>query len=191
MGDDSGGSVAAATLQRQLRAWTPDSQSQDALRHEYLAFLARSGERALSRDGDRSHITASCFVFTPDLSAVLLCFHKKGQFWVQLGGHIEVADESVSAAAFREAVEESGVAVTPVDSRPFDVDRHHLGAGFRHCDVHWDVGFAAYADRTSTAVASDESEAVRWWPVGALPSAVPPGFPSRVARILAAVSAAA
>ena len=189
MGANAETSVVAANLMRQLQAWTPQDQPQESLRHDYLAFLDARGDRALSREADRSHFTASCFVFTHDLTAVLLCFHKKGQFWVQLGGHIDVDDASVSAAAFREAVEEAGVAVTPASTRPLDVDRHRLGAGFRHCDVHWDVGFAAFADDTSAAVASDESEAVRWWPVAALPSAVPEGFPSRVARIVTAVTA--
>lgn len=191
MGGTTRNSVTTGSLTRQLQEWAPQDGSQESLRLEYLALLDARGDRALARDGGRSHITASCFVFTDDLTAVLLCFHKKGQFWVQMGGHIETADSSVSAAAFREAVEEAGVAVTPVDSRPLDVDRHHLGDGFTHCDVHWDVGFAAYADASPAPVASDESEAVRWWPVAALPAAVPDGFPGRVARVVALVAARA
>jgi 8-oxo-dGTP pyrophosphatase MutT (NUDIX family) len=168
-----------------LRSWEPRDSAQRALRDEYLTFLDAHGSDAFDRDAGRSHITASCFVFNADLSAILLCFHRKGQFWVQLGGHIEPADRSVADAATREAAEEAGVDVTLLGDWPADIDRHALGSGFSRCDVHWDVGFAAIADRHTTLTVTDESEAVQWWPVNDLPTGVPEGFPNRVARILA------
>jgi 8-oxo-dGTP pyrophosphatase MutT (NUDIX family) len=159
------------------------------LRDDYLAFLDERGAGASDRDSGREHLTSSCFVFTPDLSRILLCFHRKGRFWVQLGGHIDSTDPSVSAAAFREAVEEGGIVVDPLSERPVDVDRHALTAGFGRCAVHWDVGFAAVAPLGSVPVVSDESDDVRWWPVNALPSDVPDGFGDRVRRVIGAVSA--
>ncbi|MBW8810801.1 MAG: NUDIX domain-containing protein, partial [Lysobacter sp.] len=36
--------------------------------------------------------------------------HRKGGFWVQCGGHLEPDDATLSAAALREATEESGIA---------------------------------------------------------------------------------
>ena len=182
-------SSASRGLIRSLRAWAPTIPTQEFLRTEYLSRIELEGAAALERDGTRSHLTASSFVFSADLSAILLCFHKKGQFWVQMGGHIEPTDRSVSAAAFREGYEEAGVPLSPISTAPLDVDRHDLGTGFSRCDVHWDVGFAAIADKTIPSVTSDESEDVRWWPVAALPRAVPDGFPDRVKRILAAVNA--
>lgn len=180
------GSVAG-DIARDLRSWMPPDAGQEALRDDYLNFLASRGEDSVDRENTRSHLTASCFVFTPDLSGVLLCFHRKGQFWVQLGGHIENTDRSVAAAAFREAVEEGGVPVAPVSRLPLDLDRHELGDGFARCDVHWDVGFAGLASRDSVPVASDESDDVRWWPVDALPSGIPEGFAGRVGGIVEAV----
>jgi 8-oxo-dGTP pyrophosphatase MutT (NUDIX family) len=158
-----------------------------ALRDDYLAFLDQRGAGATDRDSDSEHLTSSCFVFTPDLSSVLLCFHRKGRFWVQLGGHIETVDDSVSAAAFREAVEEGGIALDPLSQQLVDVDRHALGGGFGRCAVHWDIGFAAVAAEGSVPVVSDESDDVRWWPVDALPSEVPDGFSGRVERIVTAI----
>ena len=177
----------AGDIARDLRSWVPPNARQEALRDDYLGFLAGRGADAVNRESDRSHVTASCFVFTPDLSSILLCFHRKGQFWVQLGGHVENADRSVAAAAFREAVEEGGMPVTPVTCLPLDVDRHSLGDGFARCDVHWDVGFAALAAQDSLPVASDESDDVRWWPVDALPPGIPEGFACRVGGIVDAV----
>ncbi|MBF4463040.1 MULTISPECIES: NUDIX hydrolase [unclassified Rathayibacter] len=162
----------------------PDSP----LRDDYLAFLREYGAQALDRDLGPEHLTASCFVFSPDLSRVLLCFHGKGRFWVQLGGHIEPADASVAEAAVREAREESGiVALRLLAVAAVDIDRHALGTGFGRCLRHWDVGYAAVADPSEPLVVSQESGDVAWWPVDALPADVPPGFAERVAGVRAAL----
>jgi hypothetical protein len=86
-----------------LAAWHPSDPAQQQLRAEYLDFLDERRDTALDRDGGPTHITASCFVFNNDRTEVLLCFHRKGQFWVQLGGHIEPGDASVAEAGLREA----------------------------------------------------------------------------------------
>jgi 8-oxo-dGTP pyrophosphatase MutT (NUDIX family) len=177
-------------IERDLRSWRPVAEGQDSLRIEYLDLLRNRGAAALDREGGRSHLTASCFVLTPDLANILLCFHKKGQFWVQLGGHIETNDRSVSAAAFREAREEAGILdLDPISTLPLDVDRHDLGPGFTTCDVHWDIGFGATAAADAVPVASQESDAVRWWPVGSLPAKIPHGFDRRLSRIIDAACA--
>ena len=171
-----------AALRADLTRWAPADPAQGALRDEYLDFVTTG---SLDRGYGPQHVTASCFVLSPDRTRVLLCFHRKGQFWVQLGGHIEPGDPTVAAAALREAVEEGGIAgLAPVGSVPFDVDRHGLGDGFGACAVHWDVGYVAIAPSDAVPTSSDESEEVAWWPVDALPANVPPGFPARLAGVL-------
>jgi 8-oxo-dGTP pyrophosphatase MutT (NUDIX family) len=155
------------------------------LRADYLAFVSARGETAVDRDAGPEHLTASCFIFTPDLSRVLLCFHKKGQFWVQLGGHIESTDESVAAAAFREAHEEGGIhALRPLGNGILDLDRHALGTSFGRCGVHWDVSYGATADSDAVPTTSSESEDVVWWPVNELPAKVPANFTQRMQGVL-------
>jgi 8-oxo-dGTP pyrophosphatase MutT (NUDIX family) len=169
-----------AELTTSIIAWNPVSAEQNLLKAEYLDFLRRV-DLPLARSGGPEHITASCFVFTPDHRNILLCFHKKGQFWVQLGGHIEDTDPSVAASALREAVEEGGiVALRALGSDPVDLNRHGLGSSFGACRVHWDIGYAAIASANSLPVTSDESEDVAWWPVDALPQNVPPMFAERL-----------
>ncbi|WP_240632333.1 MULTISPECIES: NUDIX hydrolase [unclassified Cryobacterium] len=185
--DPAGGPVAARAddLIDRLRAWMPLAPGQAVLRDEYLGFVLGSPEAALERHGGPEHVTGSCFVFTPDLAQVLLCFHKKGRFWVQLGGHVEAADGSVVDTALREAREECGIDdLDPVGGGILDLDRHNLGDGFS-CRTHWDVGFAAIARPEAAPVASDESDDVAWWPVDALPQNVPPQFALRLAGVLA------
>ena len=179
--------LGVATL---LAGWMPVDPAQDRLRDDYVDFVRAGLGSALDRDGGAEHLTASCFVFTPDLSRVLLCFHKKGRFWVQLGGHIEAADRSVAAAALREAREEGGIAdLSPLgagrgDAFPVDVHRHALSSRFGRCTTHWDIGFAVVAPDDSTPVTSHESEDVAWWPTDALPQQVPEGFGDRLAVVL-------
>lgn len=153
------------------------------------AFVEDHGADAFRRDGGPEHVTASCFVFSPDLDSVLLCFHRKGRFWVQFGGHVEPEDRTLAAAALREAREESGIAdLELLTDAPSDVDRHELHGGFV-CTAHRDVGHVAVVDPDTTTVAvSPESEDVRWFPVDALPPDAPAGLCERVgaARTLAA-----
>jgi 8-oxo-dGTP pyrophosphatase MutT (NUDIX family) len=176
----------AGRLSSELAEWAAPA-ALAGLRDEYLAFLAEHGDAALERDGGSEHVTASCFVLSPALDRVLLCYHRKGRFWVQLGGHVESADASVPAAAEREAREESGLpALTLLGDVPLDLDRHGLGGGFGRCSAHWDIGYGAIADPAQPFAVSDESDALAWWPVDALPEDVPPGFPERLAGALAA-----
>lgn len=184
--------AVAEQLSRDLAAWSPRNAGQDRLRSEFIRFVDQGSAGALARNSGPRHVTASCFVFTADLRRVLLCFHRKGQFWVQLGGHIEASDPSVAHAAFREAREEGGIsALTPLQLLPVDVDRHSLGDGFGQCSEHWDIGFAVTASSDATPIVSAESEDVAWWPVAELPSNVPPGFAERVEAIVANLAAGA
>lgn len=152
-------------------------------RDDYVAFLREHGSSALDRDGGPVHLTASCFIFDRTLTHVLLCFHKKGQFWVQVGGHIDAADHDLVEAALREAREESGLEDLTVVEGVFELDRHHLGAAFGRCHTHWDVAIAAISPR-SAPVVSDESEQVAWFPVADLPQQMATSLPRRISVIL-------
>lgn len=157
----------------------PDSTDRD----KYVAFVEAHGDAAVRREGGPEHITGSCFVFSPDLDKVLLCFHRKGQFWVQFGGHIE-DDATVADTAQREAREESGIATLILATDEIlDLDRHDLHGGFK-CAAHWDVGFVALADPAANIEVSDESEDVQWFPVNEVPENLATGFENRLANVL-------
>ena len=112
-----------------LLAWDPPSSS-GGVRGDYVRFLRDVGVAALDRDSGPVHLTASCFIFTPTLTHVLLCFHRKGQFWVQVGGHIDADDATLVAAALREAREESGLVDLPPIAGGLAPDIHDLGSAF-------------------------------------------------------------
>jgi 8-oxo-dGTP pyrophosphatase MutT (NUDIX family) len=181
-----GFSYAANHLLELLEEWSPATARQRTLRRQLVTFVRHRRERGLDRDSGPEHVTASCYVFSPDLSQVLLCYHKKGRFWLQLGGHVEEHDETVLATAIREGIEEGGIEhLQAIGAGPLDLSHHHLGDGFSTCSTHWDIAFAATASVIAPKV-SHESDDVRWWDVTMLPSDVPVGFRQRLNSVIAA-----
>lgn len=160
-----------------LRAAAP-GPTRDAF-EEHLA----SYEDALWRDGPPEHFTASAVVFSADGTEVLLVLHKKAKLWLQPGGHFESGDRTVAGAALREAGEESGIdGLTPVPGAIF-LHRHDLAAAFGRCTAHWDLRIAAVAPDDAKVTVSDESDAVRWWPVDALPEPTDPDLAECIAEL--------
>ncbi|MCS5719989.1 NUDIX domain-containing protein [Herbiconiux sp. CPCC 205763] len=162
----------------------PLDDADRATRMRVLAFF-EAGPAILARHPHPVHATASAFVFDAEYRQVLLCFHKKGRFWVQPGGHLEPADATVIDGALREAREETGVE-PPAGTAPtiVDVDAHRLSSRFGHCTEHLDIGVAFTADPATALRANDEVEGVRWWPVDALPGDAATGLDARIAKIL-------
>lgn len=153
---------------RVLRDWDPPGEDQAGLRAAYLAHLAAHPD-GVAKAGPPSHVTASCLVLDPTGDRVLLTLHKRAHAWFQFGGHLEVGDGSLWAAARREAREESGIAALEPLPHPVQLDRHVLVGSFGHCREHLDVRYVAVAPAGASARVSAESHDVRWWPVNALP----------------------
>lgn len=165
---------------RLLAEWAAPTASQDALRHRHLAHLDAHPD-AMWRNGPPDHFTAGVFVFDHSLRRVLLVLHKKAEMWLQVGGHFEDHDATVAGAAYREAVEESGLARLAVTPRLVDIDHHQLASAFGRCRSHLDLRFAAVAPKGATPVVSDESDGIGWWPVDDLPEPTDPHL-SQVVR---------
>ena len=152
-----------------LDAWTAPDAGQEGLRRDFLEHLhAHPG--AMSKAGPPAHLTASVIVLDEAGGAALLTHHRRARAWFQLGGHFEPSDDSVWHAAAREAREESGVTHVTVHPEIVQLDRHSLVGDFGACREHLDVRFAAVVPRASSAVVSEESLDVRWWPIDALPA---------------------
>jgi 8-oxo-dGTP pyrophosphatase MutT (NUDIX family) len=123
----------------------------------------------VARAGPPAHLTASCLVLDASGTRVLLTLHRRAREWFQFGGHLEVGDASLWAAARREAREESGLEGLEPLPDPVQLDRHTLVGSFGRCREHLDVRYAATAPADAVARVSVESLDVRWWPVDALP----------------------
>jgi 8-oxo-dGTP pyrophosphatase MutT (NUDIX family) len=154
---------AVAVLER----WQAPDAEQEELRAHYLQHLADHPD-GLWRSCRPEHVTASALVVDGAGQRTLLTLHKTVGRWLQSGGHCEPEDRTLSAAALREATEESGLPDLTVSPEPLQLSRHLLEAGGCAGAYHLDVQYLVTAGTTQYVV-SDESEDLAWFPLTALP----------------------
>jgi 8-oxo-dGTP pyrophosphatase MutT (NUDIX family) len=151
---------------RVLTQWHAPDPEQERLRLAYGDHLAThpDGMWKSCREG---HLTASALVIDASRGRVLLTLHRKLRMWLQMGGHCEPEDTSLSRAALREAAEESGIlsGLTLIPGGPVRLDRHRTP-----CAWHLDVQYAALAPEGAVAAISDESLDLRWFAYEEVPS---------------------
>ena len=179
----------AAAL-RTLTGWAAPDDQQELLRSAYVEHL-RTYDDGMLRSCVPAHLTASALVLDHTGEQVLLTLHRKGGFWGQLGGHCEPQDDTLAAAALREATEESGIdGLRLVDDVPVDLDRHTLSTAFGTCGEHLDVRYAVVAPPGAEPVVSDESDDVAWFSVDEFPAGDLPGTVEDLARLVQRARAA-
>lgn len=163
-----------------LAGWRAPDAEQERLRRRYVAHLDAHADGVLRRSVP-DHLTASAVVLDAAGEHVLLTLHAKAGLWFQLGGHCEETDATLAGAAYREAVEESGIAADRlrIDASPVQLSPHPVPfcrpAGLAEDEVvhHLDVRYLVVADARVDPAVSEESLDVRWWPVDALPEPEP------------------
>jgi 8-oxo-dGTP pyrophosphatase MutT (NUDIX family) len=155
---------------QQIKAFQPfDSIEQDMHnRLQRLLLALPDHSEAMGRElagtaPDWGHLTASAWIVNADYSKVVLLFHSKLSKWLQSGGHIEDGETDLLIAAQREATEETGLVVEPIQTEIFDIDVHLIPEYWNTPDhYHYDVRFIFRADENQVPVVSPESKAVRW-----------------------------
>ena len=152
-----------------LSGWVPPSARDASLRERFLTHLDAHPD-GMTRACLPDHVTAGTLVLSPTADAVLLNHHRKAGVWLAFGGHCEPGDATVREVALREAHEESGLAELDFDPVPLNLDEHAVEFCSPGTTVHHlDIRFVATAARDEAHHASEESLAVRWWAVDALP----------------------
>lgn len=157
-----------ATARSLLQSWRAPNHGQGALQQAFLTLIAARPD-ATARSCVPGHLTASTIVLSADRRHTLLTLHPRVGLWVQLGGHCEEGDETMAAAALREAREESGIADLELDPVPVALDIHRITCSLGVATRHFDVRFVAIAPDGAIPVRSGESTDLRYWPVDALP----------------------
>lgn len=144
---------------------------QDALKEAYLGFLA-AREDACRRSCEPGHLTASALVLDATGEHALLTLHPRVGRWLQLGGHCEPGDETLAAAALREATEESGMRGLRIEPTPIHLDVHPITCSLGKPTRHFDVRYLVRAPVDAQPVRSAESVDLQWWPLDSLPDNV-------------------
>jgi 8-oxo-dGTP pyrophosphatase MutT (NUDIX family) len=148
-------------VSRVVRQFADPSDGQALKSFELILMLLDQSPDPFSRDQyTPGHITASGLVLSPDQSSILILHHRRLDRWLLPGGHVEPTDPTVEAAAAREVLEETGVAVT--DGFLAGADVHGIppkrGEPYH---LHHDLLFHFRATSEALQV-SDESHAVAW-----------------------------
>lgn len=160
--------VLAVSCVSALTGWVAQSSEQEQLRVDYLEHL-RTREQGWSRACTGAHLTASSLVCSPD-GQVLLTLHTKLGRWLQTGGHLESTDQSLEAAALREAEEESGLNRLSLDPTPLLLSKHEVPCGPVRPTFHLDVQYLVLSPDARTPTISDESSDLRWFAPDGVPA---------------------
>jgi 8-oxo-dGTP pyrophosphatase MutT (NUDIX family) len=130
-------------LVRLLQAYVAADDREEADRCA-MVRLAEELADPLSRDEAFAHFTASAYVVDEECRRTCLVTHAKLGRLLQPGGHVEPGDNSLEAAAIREAREETALDLQlhPVAPQPFDLDVHEIPArpgepAHLHLDVRY------------------------------------------------------
>ena len=152
-----------------LRAWRCSDPAQTDLRDRFVAHLEAHPD-GMTRECRPDHVTAGVVVLSTGLDHVLLNLHRKAQQWFHFGGHCEPGDRTLAGAALREGLEESGLRELELTTAPVELSEHSVPfCAPDEVVQHLDVRYAARVPAAVEPVVSDESLAVRWWPLDALP----------------------
>jgi len=145
-----------------LVAYRPEDEREKQFRERMLELLDSEAPTSRSQFHP-GHLTASAFVLSPELDAVLLILHRKLGIWVQPGGHIEPLDASLEAAARRELAEEVGLSLPPsTRASIFDLDVHLIPARpHEPAHEHFDVRYCFRAV-SRELLPSQEVAGARW-----------------------------
>lgn len=157
-----------STLSDQLNNYHPfnDDEAQMVLRLQRFLHSARDQDpfaRELAGVApEHGHVTGSAWIINTAHTDCIMLHHAKLGKWVQPGGHCD-GDADVLAVARREAEEETGLAVTALQSGIFDVDIHEIPEYWNTpAHLHFDVRYLFVADQEQPIVSNHESRCVRW-----------------------------
>lgn len=149
-----------------LKRYQPSCDEEFSAKDRMLSFL-EADEVHYDRSNKKRHFTASGLVVDPSENKVLLNHHKFLDLWLCFGGHADGSDD-LASVAYRETIEESGLAENDVKCfypDIFDIDIHTIPERQDRNEPshdHYDVLYVFKASVDAPIGLSDESLGLRW-----------------------------
>jgi 8-oxo-dGTP pyrophosphatase MutT (NUDIX family) len=169
-----------------VTGWVAPTERAEEARRRTVELL-EAGPVAMTRAHRPGHLTASTLVVGDD-GRILLCLHGRMGLWMQLGGHCEPGDTTLARAALREATEESGLAGLRLLPDPIDIDVHAVrctaNGGPAEPSLHFDVRYVAVCPAGAVEQVSEESAALGWFTLDALPTPLADGVLQQIPAAL-------
>lgn len=149
-------------LLAKLRTYRNERPDESPVADRLIRFVETHPD-CFERSLQVGHVTGSAWVVNRAGTHVLLTHHKKLNIWVQLGGHAD-GNSDILNAAFREAVEESGIQnLKPISPTIFDIDIHEIPERKTEpAHNHYDIRFVFQCEDTEDFIVSDESHDLAW-----------------------------
>jgi 8-oxo-dGTP pyrophosphatase MutT (NUDIX family) len=145
---------------------------EDEPRLSLLLMLLDEAPDVTSRKEFRGHVTAGA-VLVDEEGRVLHIHHNALDTWLLPGGHVEAEDTTLSGAALRELLEETGLdgaAIALMSAAPVHIDVHPIPASEAKGEpahFHADFRFAFRLDRDADVqLQEEEVSAYAWRPAG-------------------------
>ena len=143
-----------------------------------IQFLENNADDSrIDRANFEGHLTASAFLISQEMDRLLMIFHKRLGRWLQPGGHVDMSDANLVAAAKREAHEETGVPmeslklfpINPGYSIPMDIDSHWIPSSEKRGEpghFHHDIRYL-FLINADTALSPSQKEVtdINWFPL--------------------------
>jgi ADP-ribose pyrophosphatase len=147
---------------RLLRVYHTHDNEEQIMKTDAVQFIEQNPD-CFERSLLIGHVTGSGWIVNRERTHTLLMHHKKLDKWFQPGGHCD-GDPDVQAVALKEAMEETGVAVSAVRHEIFDIDNHIIPLRNEVPEhTHYDIRFLLQAEMDSEELPSNsEALAVRW-----------------------------
>lgn len=121
---------------------------------------------------DKIDFTVSAYIVHPDLDKILLVHHKKFNGWLQLGGHVEL-DEDTDTSLMREIEEECGLKVELLATAPGKIgpgvkllhrpDFMNIHESYTKNHYHLDLRYVAIAKSDKLTLEKDSHNDIRWF----------------------------
>ena len=134
---------------------------------QIITFLEQNDDFAL-RSNLIGQLTGSAWIINKERTKALLIHHKKLNRWLQIGGHIEENDHTITETILREIEEESGLKTLKLlSSSIYDIDIHTIPQKKETPEhLHFDIRLILEADENEKLLPQNEEiVAIKWCPL--------------------------